>query len=137
MGVTVKAGVDERKYGRLLAKTLPKVIETGAEFERMVALLESLSVPERDLSPEEEALAALLEKLISDYDSRQPEIPEVEPRETVKFLMEQRGLRQVDLVPVLGSRAQVSDLISGRRGVSKAQAKKLAAFFHVAADLFL
>ena len=38
---------------------------------------------------------------------------------------------------MIGSRAQVSALVSGRRGISKAQAKKLAEFFHVTADLFI
>jgi HTH-type transcriptional regulator / antitoxin HigA len=51
--------------------------------------------------------------------------------------MEQRGLRQVDLVPIFGSSGYVSDVVNGRRGISKAHAKKLAAFFKVGADLFL
>jgi len=38
---------------------------------------------------------------------------------------------------VIGSRAQVSDLVNGRRGISKAQAKKLAQFFHVSVELFI
>lgn len=55
----------------------------------------------------------------------------------VQFLMEQRGLKQADLVPLLGSRAQVSDLVNGKRGISKAQVKKLAEYFGVSAELFL
>jgi len=55
----------------------------------------------------------------------------------VQFLMEQRGLKQADLVPVLSSRAQVSDLVNGKRGISKAQIKKLAQFFDVSTDLFI
>jgi HTH-type transcriptional regulator/antitoxin HigA len=38
---------------------------------------------------------------------------------------------------VIGSRSQVSDLVSGKRGISKAQAKKLAEFFHVSIELFI
>ena len=134
MGLT--AVIDERKYGRLLAKTVPRVIGTHREFDRMVELLESLEIPERALSPEEEALVELLTRLIRDYDDK-VELPAVPPNEMVKFLMEQRELRQADLVQVIGSRAQVSDLVTGRRGISKAQAKKLAEFFHVSAELFI
>jgi HTH-type transcriptional regulator/antitoxin HigA len=54
----------------------------------------------------------------------------------VKHLMEQRGLRQADLVPLLGSRAQVSDLVNGKRGISKAQVKALAEYFSVSPELF-
>lgn len=136
MGLTI-TGIDEKKYSRLLSKALPKVIENEEEFDRMVALLEQLEIPERDLPPEEQALASLLEKLIADYDDRHYPIPEGNPHEIVRFLMEQRDLRQADLIPVLGTRAQVSDVVNGKRGISKAQAKKLAAFFHVSADLFI
>jgi HTH-type transcriptional regulator/antitoxin HigA len=51
--------------------------------------------------------------------------------------MKQRGLKQADLVPVLGSRAQVSDLVNGKRGISKAQIKALAEFFNVSPEVFL
>lgn len=51
--------------------------------------------------------------------------------------MDQRGLRQADLVPVLGSRAQVSDIVTGKRGISIRQAKKLAEFFHTGPEMFI
>lgn len=136
MGLTAISGINEKKYGKLLAKTLPRVIANDEEFDRMVAQLEALSIPERQLSAEEDALATLLERLIADYDDRFS-LPEQPPHEMVKYLMEQRGLKQADLVPVLGSRAQVSDLVNGKRGISKAQAKKLAAYFGVSAELFI
>jgi HTH-type transcriptional regulator/antitoxin HigA len=53
------------------------------------------------------------------------------------FLLEQRGLEAHDLWPVLGSKSRVSEILSGKRAISKAQAKKLAAFFHVPLDLFI
>ena len=136
MGLTAMSGINEKKYGKLLAKTLPRVIADDEEFDRMVAQLEALSIPERQLSAEEDALATLLERLIADYDDRFS-LPEQPPHEMVKYLMEQRGLKQADLVSVLGSRAQVSDLVNGKRGISKAQAKKLAAYFGVSAELFI
>jgi HTH-type transcriptional regulator / antitoxin HigA len=136
MGLTTISGINERKYGKLLAETLPRVIANDEEFDRMVAQLEALSIPERQLSAEEDALATLLERLIADYDDKFS-LPEQPPHEMVKYLMEQRGLKQADLVPVLGSRAQVSDLVNGKRGISKAQVKKLAQYFGVSAELFI
>jgi len=137
MGLTATADIDQEKYGKLLAKTLPKIIETDEEFDRMAALLEELTIPERELTPEEDALANLIEKLVVDYDDRYYAIPDAKPHEMVKFLMEQRDLKQADLVSVLGSRAQVSDLVNGKRGISKAQARKLAEFFGVSVELFI
>jgi HTH-type transcriptional regulator/antitoxin HigA len=136
MGVMTTA-LDEKKYQKLVAKAMPKVIETDEEFHRMVAVLEKLDIPERELSPEEEALASLLEKLIMEYDDTQYPVFESPPDEALRALLEQRGLKQIDLVPVLGSRAQVSAAVNGKRGISKAQAKKLADFFHCSVKLFI
>ena len=137
MGMTATVDIDQKKYGKLLAKTLPKIIETDEEFDRMAALLEELTIPERELTPEEDALASLIEKLVIAYDDEHYPLPDVPPHRMVRFLMEQRGLKQADLVPVLGSRAQVSDLVNGKRGISKNQIKKLAEYFEVSPELFI
>ena len=136
VAMMAKAVIDERKYGKLLAKTLPKVIENDEEFDAMVAKLEELTF-KKNPTPEDEALASLLETLVMDYDDKHHEMPKAAPHEVVQHLLEQKNLKQKDLVPVIGSRAQVSDLVNGKRGISKAQARKLAEFFHVSADLFI
>jgi HTH-type transcriptional regulator / antitoxin HigA len=124
------------RYGKLLAKALPKVIETDEEFNRYVEMMEQLDRRHEMLSAEEQALLALLERLVKDYDDKF-ELPDVSPREVVKILMEHRGLRQADLVAVIGSRAQVSEIVNGKRGISKAQARKLAGYFQVSIELFI
>jgi HTH-type transcriptional regulator/antitoxin HigA len=128
--------VNPEKYGTLCAEVLPKIIESDEEFDRMVEKLEELTF-KKNATREERTLADLLEKLIQDYDDKHYPLPEAKPHVMVQFLMEQKGLRQIDLVPVLGSRAQVSDLVNGKRGISKAQAKKLAEFFRVSVELFI
>ena len=120
--------IDPGKYGKLCAIALPKVIEFDEEFDRMVEQLEALDrkrIPTR----EERTMAGLLAKLIQDYDNKHYPMPDVPGHEMVKYMMEQRGLRQADLVPVLGSRAQVSDLVNGKRGISKDKPRNWLAFF--------
>jgi HTH-type transcriptional regulator/antitoxin HigA len=114
---------------------LPKVIKTDEEFDRLVEVMESLD-RKPDATVEEAALRDLLEKLIKDYDD-QFELPEVPPHKMIAFLMEHRGLRQADLLPIFGSRSVASDVLAGKREPSKAHIRKLAEFFHVSADLFL
>jgi HTH-type transcriptional regulator/antitoxin HigA len=129
--------LDPVAYGKLLAAELPKPIQNDREFDRMTARLEALDFTKRKLTPEEKALREILAALIEVYDKEHHDIPEQPPFEMVKHLMEQRGLKQADLVPVLGSRAQVSDLVNGKRGISKAQVKLLADYFGVSPELFL
>jgi HTH-type transcriptional regulator/antitoxin HigA len=53
------------------------------------------------------------------------------------MLMENRGIRQRDLISVFGSSSVVSDALSGKRSISKTHARKLAEFFDVPASLFI
>ena len=58
------------------------------------------------------------------------------PTQALAFLMEQHGLRQKDLVPILGTRSTVSEVMSGKRDLSKAQIRRLSDFFHVSPEIF-
>lgn len=132
MGV---ATVSPAKYRALVAKALPKVIETDPELEHFAEMLESLDRLDRKLTPEEKALEALLLKLIQDYEDK-VEIPDAPPYRVVLHLMEHRGLRPVDMVPVFGSRSVASAVLLGKRELSKAHIRKLSGFFHLSPEAF-
>ena len=136
---SLTAIIDEKRYGRLLAKTVPRVIATEEEHRRALALVESLMEKgERNMSLEEDALLDLMTNLVRDYEATAyPPRAKSTPHEMVAFLLEQRGLRPSDLWPVVGSKGRVSEILAGKRAISKEQAKKLAEFFRVRADLFL
>jgi HTH-type transcriptional regulator/antitoxin HigA len=126
------------KYGKVLSQALPRVIETREEFDRHVDMMEKLDrreVKGEKLSPEEDALRNLLEHLIKEYDDK-IELPHVEPYKVVLFLMEQKGLRQADLLPVFGSRSVASSVLAGKRELSKAHIRGLAEFFHMSPEVF-
>mgnify|MGYP001584183825 FL=1 len=129
--------LNPNRYAELLSHTLPKVIESEEEFDRFAASLEELDFAGRRVTREERALADLLARLLQDYDDRRHPLPPLPPHRMLRFLMEQRRLRQRDLVSLLGASSIVSDVVNGKRSISKAQAKKLASFFRVPAELFL
>ncbi len=127
-----------QKYAELLATVLPKPIETEAENERALGVVNQLmSKGEKKLSSEERWLLRILVRLIEDFEEKAYPIDEAPPRAVLKTLMEDRGLKQIDLAPLFGGRSRVSDTLSGKREISKAQAKALSAFFKVPADLFI
>ena len=64
-------------------------------------------------------------------------MPEVPPLQILQYLMEQRDLRQADLLPIFGSRSVTSEVINGKREFSKAHIRRLADFFHVSPEVFL
>ena len=81
-----------------------------------------------------ELLIALIEKFEREYYA--PGASST-PHSMLLFLMEQQAIAESDLVGVIGSVEVVSELVSGKRNISKAQAKALGDFFHVDAGLFI
>jgi len=128
--------LNERSYAELLRRTLPHVIRTKEECERLTEELMRLDQRD-DPTLEESELAKLLTVLINDYEERRYPIPKASPQQLLKHLMEARNLTQKDLWRVFGSKGITSEVFHGKRSISKAQAKKLAAFFHVNVGLFI
>jgi HTH-type transcriptional regulator/antitoxin HigA len=111
-------------YAKLLAKSLPRPIRSEAEHARLADML--LQLDERDvLSPEEEALAEVLTLLIEDYEEKYHPLPLVSPNESLKALMEERGLKHKDIWPVLGNKGAATEVLSGRRSISKSAGEAL------------
>ena len=131
------ANIDPVRYRRLLSRTMPVVIETEEENARMLAVVEKLMNKGEKLSAEEEKLLKLLVKLIEDFEQRYYKIREAEPLEVLHHLMETRGVKQSQLWTLFGSKGIASEVLSGKRGISKNHARALADYFRVPADLFV
>ncbi len=136
--ITTTDTLDERKYGRLLAKALPVAIKTEAENERMLAEISRLMAKgEENITPEESALMEMMAILVENFEREHYKIPDATPHEMLRFFMEQREIRQADLLNIFGSSGIASEVVNGKRAISKAQAKSLADFFGVSAELFI
>jgi HTH-type transcriptional regulator/antitoxin HigA len=127
---------DNAAYGQLLNEVQPKVITTDAEYDRLLLAVEALMFCQ-DPTPEQTALLELLATLVENYESEHYPMPNASPHEVLAHLMEARKLKQIDLVGILGSKGVVSEVVNGKRGISKAQAKALGKFFHVSPELFI
>ena len=125
-------------YGQLLAKVQPHPIKDEREYDRLVAEVGRLMERgQKSLSAEESSLLEMMSILIEEYDRKHYPLPPSEPHKMLAFFLEQRGLEPHDLWSVLGSKGRVSEILSGKRAISKSHAKKLAAFLHVPIDLFI
>jgi HTH-type transcriptional regulator/antitoxin HigA len=136
MSVAAKR-INKRKYAALLANALPAVIKTEEENERMLALAEQLIDKGERRTPEEDQLFELVTRLIEDFEEEHYPIPDAPPHRVLRFLMEQNDLRQSDLLPIFGSRGYVSDVVNGKRAISKAHARSLGDMFHVSPEVFI
>ncbi len=123
------------EYDQLLHKIQPSVPRKREENERLLAEIEKLmSKGEDNLSPAEDTMLGTLFSLVREYEQRSYPRKKSTPAEMLEFLMEQNELAPADL-PLSANR--VSEILSGTRGVSKEQAKKLGEFFHVSPAVFI
>lgn len=127
---------DRTNYSNLLAEVAPRAIETEEEYDRLLAVAERLTFA-KNRTPEEKALHKLLVTLIEVYEAENYAIDRMEPHEILQHIMEASSIRQADLVGVIGSSGVVSEVVNGKRAISKAQAKALGDYFKVSPSLFI
>ena len=110
-------------------------IRTEEEHKKAVArIIEILGAEEG--SPKDRELDALVE-VVKAYEAETVKSDFPDPISAIKFRMEQGGLTQRDLVPLIGSRAKVSEVLSGKRELTMSMARALHEHLGVPADALL
>jgi HTH-type transcriptional regulator / antitoxin HigA len=128
--------LDRNNYPQLLAEFVPQAIDSEAEYDRALAIAERLTF-KKDRTEAEIKFLKLVVVLIEDYEAEHYPMDDVAPHDLLQHLMESNGTRQADLVGLIGSRGVVSEVVNGKRAISKAQAKALGEFFSVSPGLFI
>ncbi len=102
-------------------------------FETLLDLEES-----GDMSPEEKEEADLLEVLIDNYEEKHHSIGQPDPIEYIKYIMENKNLKQKDIVDILGiSKSGFSKILSRKRALSLEMIKKLHKAFNMPYDILM
>ncbi len=128
--------INEKTYGELLSIAKPRVITTEVENQQVLSQVEKLMAI-ADRTPEQDELLDLLVVLVEKFEDEYYPIDDASPHDILLHLMEENNLKQADLVGILGSRGVVSEVVNGKRQISKNQAKALSNFFHVDVGLFI
>ena len=80
--------LDSKRYGRLLAKVHPTVIQSEEENDRLLSIVKKLMAKGEDnLTPEEDALLNLLVRLVHDFEREVHPLPARPPHAMVAFLL--------------------------------------------------
>lgn len=122
-------------YGELLSQTKPEAVTRDEQHQLYVDQLEKLT-GQAEVTPAEEKLIRLLTVLVEDYEARNFPVPEAGPIDIVRHLMEAHRLRQKDLVDVFGTESIVSDVLNGKRDLTKEHIRRLSHRFHVSPSVF-
>lgn len=112
-----------------------KVIRTERDYEAALARVEKL-MDAKPNTPQGDELD-IISLLVHDYEEKAFPIDKPDPITAIRFRMEQQGLTPSDLVPLLGSRSRVSEVLSGRRGLSLKMIRALVAGLRIPAEVLL
>ena len=141
--------MDDTRYGQLLAEVRPALIDTPEEHDRLLTAAEQLMEKGEGLAPEEHRVLELLVFLIKSFEDSvlageedddeddKPEVVQSLPHETLKRLLEARGLEPSDVEHFFGNPSACREALSGSRRISRSQARLLSNFFQVPHKLFL
>ncbi len=110
-------------------------IRNDEDHARALAEIERLwGAPEG--SAEAEALEVLV-TLVDAYETKHHRIDPPDPIEAILFRVEQQGLTRADLVPILGSRARVSEVLNRRRPLTLGMIRRLRRALGISADVLI
>jgi HTH-type transcriptional regulator/antitoxin HigA len=122
-------------YGALLSEAKPEVIRDEELNTAYIERLEQLT-RKQNLTDAEKKLIELLTLLVEKYESRSYPVPDAGPLDVIRHLMEENNLRQKDLVGVFGTESIVSDVLNGKRDLTKDHISKLSLRFGVSPSVF-
>lgn len=114
-----------------------KVIKTGDEHEAVLAEIDRLVGLDPAPGTSEGDRLELLAVLARDYEGRTLPRITVDPIEAIQLRMEQQGLRQKDLIPFLGSKSKVSEVLARKRPLTLAMIRALHAGLSIPAESLL
>ena len=122
-------------YRQLLAQFPPRPINTDEELEATQAVINHL-LDKPELTADEEDYLDLLGILVYDYEQQQDPIPDIYGVELLKVLIEERGIKQKELVPIFKTESIVSDILQGNRQLTTRHIQELSAYFHLSPAVF-
>lgn len=110
-------------------------VKTEEDYDAALARIEELwaAVPE---TPEGNELEVLL-TLVSVYEDENHPVPPPSPIEAIKFVMEQKGLKQTELVEYIGSRPRVSEILNGKRNLTLSMIRALHKGLRIPAEILI
>lgn len=113
-----------------------KPIRSEADYKAALKEIDSL-IESQPGTPEGDRMDVLV-TLVEAYEAKHFPIPEPDdPVQVLEYYMESRGLSRSDLIPYLGSKERVSEVLNRKRGLSLKMIQQLHAGLGIPAELLI
>jgi len=112
-----------------------KPIKTEADYRAALRRLEVI-FDAKPGTPESDELE-ILGLMVDDYENKHYSIEAPDPIEAIKIRMEEMQLKQVDLIPEIGGKSRVSEILNRKRRLTVTMIRKLATRLNLSSNLLI
>jgi HTH-type transcriptional regulator / antitoxin HigA len=102
-----------------------RVVKNEGQYRDYLSEIERLALLDPSTDTSDARLLEVLSALVEQYEKERFKAPSVSPTEAILFRIEQQGLQQKDLIPFLGTKSRVSEILSGKRQLTVEMIRKL------------
>jgi HTH-type transcriptional regulator/antitoxin HigA len=133
----VKSHADTDVYLDLVRGFPLRPLRSDKDLDRAIAVIDALLDRDGLTRPEKDYLDVLSD-LVERYEDKFHPIADVDDAEMLRFLIDQKGVKQVEVARATGiAESTISEILTGKLQLTRAQINKLARFFHVSPTVFL
>lgn len=114
-----------------------KIIKTEEAYRKAINQAELLAARDPEIGSKEAELLELLALLIEDFERKNFKFDVPDPISAIEFRMEEQGLRQRDLIPILGSRSRVSEVLARKRPLTIPMIRSLSESLGIPTEILI
>lgn len=114
-----------------------RVIKTENQYHSYLSEVQSLLLADPKVGSEDSERLELLTVLLENYEDQKYPIEAPDPIAAIKFRMQEKGLKQTDLVPHFGTRSRVSEVLSGKRPLTLQMIRALSVGLGISAETLI
>jgi HTH-type transcriptional regulator / antitoxin HigA len=125
-----------RSYHDLMQEFELRPVHDNDGLERAASMIDRL-LSHRSRSPDEQDYLEVLALIVQDYEARNVPIPPVPAAEVLRALIMEHRLSQAELIPLLGGKRKVEELLKGKRSLDLRQVTRASRYFKLPAEIFM
>lgn len=114
-----------------------KLVKSESQYRAYLAEVERLATDDPPVGTPDGDRLELLAKLVEDYEQERFRFDHPDPVSAIRFRMEEQGLRQKDLAPILGGKNRVSEVLSHKRPLTLQMVRALSDSLRIPAELLI
>jgi HTH-type transcriptional regulator / antitoxin HigA len=126
---------ESETYLKLFQRYTPRPIRSEEQLEQVQQVIDAL-IDKGELTSDEKDYLDVLGTLVYEYEQTLEPLPDIYGVELLKVFIEERSLKQKDLVPIFRTESIISDVLHGRRQLTTRHIQELAEFFHISPAAF-